>query len=135
MRAATVDGLDHGTIAVKFQIKRALVHRILKVAKETGDLCESLLGKRARRVAKIRGVIESVAAMRRRRLQIWRAAQVAELVQREHQLKVSGPFVSQVLRKHLGMRYKLVQRTPFAGNSDRSLALRFSCAKVILGLL
>lgn len=53
----------------------------------------------------------------------------------EKKLVVTNQFVAQVMRKRLKMRYKKVQRTPFAGNSDRSLALRFLCAKVLLGLL
>ena len=73
--------------------------------------------------------------MLEQKLPIWRASQVKDIVQRDNDLTVSDGYVAQVLRHHLKMRFRKVKRTPFAGNTDKSLALRHLCAKQIIKLM
>ena len=48
---------------------------------------------------------------------------------------MTNAFVAKVLREKMNMRFRKVKRIPFGGNTDRSLFLRFECAKTLITLL
>lgn len=135
MKAVKTEFLDYATIAAKFNISKMQVSRIMKAHKSAADFPIDLFDKRAEKLKKLQTIISTVSSMRDRKQQIWRSSQVVEQVKSEHSIRVSCPFVSKVLRKYFHMRYKSVQKICYAGNSERSLALRCMCAKVLLQLL
>ena len=111
------------------------MHRVLKAYRSRTDFLDAVHEKVARRQEKVRNVVEAAQSMQEQNLPIWRASQVKDIVQRDDDLTVSDGFVAQVLRHHLKMRFRKVKRTPFAGNMDKSLALRHLCAKQMIKLM
>ena len=55
---------------------------------------------------------------------IVRSQQVQANVEESGEIEVSLKFVRQVMRKDLGMGYRLAKMVPIQGNSERCLVLR-----------
>ena len=66
------------------------------------------------------------------RQHIWRTSLIKDRVLQNHGADVSTALIAKVLREDFQMRYQKVKKIPFAGNSERSLSLRFVCAQKLL---
>jgi hypothetical protein len=115
-----VNHLTYHEVALKHRVRIGLVQRIVKSHKSHALPVEKTLMKESLRDRKLKAVIEAVQALKARGQHIWRAAQVVTEVALQAGLQVSPAYVSCVMRNYLGMRYKLVQRVAYAGNSVRS---------------
>lgn len=91
--------------------------------------------KAASRREKEQRVVDVATAMRRVNHTVWRSSQIREAVLKDYGLKITDKLVVDVLKSKFNMRYRKVKRVPYAGNTNRSLNLRFRCAKVLLNCL
>ena len=85
--------------------------------------------------AKVSAVFEEVATFNREGRHIWRSNQLTQLVNSKTDYNVSDVFVSSILRKCCGFKYKRVKRHAFQGNSEPNIVKRAMYANVMLNLL
>ena len=87
------------------------------------------------RVEKMEAVIAEANEFMTTETKIWRAKQIAEPASRRLGRKIENSYVSKVLKKCCGLRYKRVKKISFTANSAENLIKRQMYSKIMLNLL
>ena len=106
--AATREKLSHGEVAIKFGITSTLVHRLVKLHKTDPDSLRTYESKRRHRLEKVELTVSAAQEILATQHNLWKSSQVTALVKKKYGLDVTDPFVSNILRNVLKMRYKRV---------------------------
>jgi transposase len=77
-------------------------------------------------------VLQETHALLSEQKDIWTLSQISDQIRRKSNVSIANHFVGKVLRDQVGLKYRRVKTTAFAGNNNRSLALRCLYAKAML---
>lgn len=116
-------------------IKPQLVCRIMQLVKPSLSKLKSLIQKNRNKSQKIHLIHCAVEKKLGSGHHIWKAKDVQKMVQESSGTSVTLPEVRKVFKRDFGLRYKLIKRVPFHGNTPRCLVLRQLYAKAMLGAL
>ena len=126
---------SHADAAARFCVKVPLVRRLLKQYRADPGCFDEPAPKKQLREVKAKAVIDEVNQFRADGRHIWRSSQLVQLVNSKAEATVTEAFVSRVLRRCCGYRYKRVKRHAWQGNSEQNIVKRAMYAKVMLDLL
>ena len=118
------DKLSHAQAAIKFNVNKTLISRLIVQSRNDPNFLEKAAIKESARRLKLRAVLTESKKMLSSPKGLLKSSQVSEAVAERHSISVSDKYVSAVLRNDLGARYKRIKRIPFMGNSVRCQVLR-----------
>ena len=126
---------SHADAAVRFSVKVPLVSTLLKQYRADPSCFDEAAPKKRLMEFKAKSIIDEVKKFRAEGRHIWRSSQLVQQVNARAEAKVTEAFVSTVLRKCCGYRYKRAKRHAWQGNNEQNIVKRAMYAKVMLDLL
>ena len=122
-------------VAVRFNMKPALAHKLLKAAKSGSMLKERLQKRETTKTETHHLILSAVIDFEKRGASIWKAAQIQAFIQANSGKTVSLSEIRQMLKHTLQYKYRVVKRVPFQGNLNRAVIMRQIYGKFMLELL
>ena len=129
------EGLSQAEAAALCNVKAAMVSGLVKKVKQAKRSYAAVTEYRDSRAAAHQDLVDKVRAYVERGQHVWTAQQVRLHLQETLQREVALGRVRRILRHDLGMRYRVLKKVAYQGNSERCLVTRMLYAKQMFELL
>ena len=122
-------------ISKTHNVKVALIQSIASKLKHKQAFLRELRAKRDHKEQCEVAIKRATASQLSEGILIENSRQIMESVKEDDQLDVSESLVRDVLKHHLGMKYKKIKRVMYTANREKNLVLRFEYSKVMIKCL
>ena len=122
-------------MARRFRLSPQLVSKLFVEARKQPEKLREKKAAEKRRLQALQATESVASGMLVRDRAIRTSQQVQHEVKAQHQVELSQAVIRSVLRKQLGLGYRMAQRVPIHANTERCLVLRQQYALAMLPLL
>ena len=129
------EGLTQVETAELCNVKPALVCKLIKTVRLANHSYASITEKRDVKEQKHDKLVQAVKEFLEQGMHVWTAQQVRVHLQKSKGLDYPLWHVRSVLHNDFNMRYRVLKKVPFQGNSERCLVMRMHYAKKMLELM
>lgn len=134
-RRVIEDDVKPKEVALEHNVKPNMVRSLVKQVKRQQGSLDSIRLKRELKAKKREEATEFIAGKLQEGHHIWTAKLVQKTLRDEAAIELPLTQVRKVLRENLNMRYRVIKKVEYRGNSERCLVTRMLYAKQMLELL